>query len=166
VAIRGTTNHYLTYSYDAAGNVLSDGKRTFAYDPLSMMTRAQVGGRDFRYLYSAADERIAAVERVTSNNVVRNRTTWTLRGFDNQLLSDWTDDWTSGSQVTTWREDEIRRGGQLLANLTTTYGTRHYVLDHLGSPRQVANSSGQMIGSQDFTLFGAGGSSNGGALHP
>src|SRR5260370_213599 len=158
VALLGTTNHYVAYTYDAAGNVLSDGKRTFAYDPLSMMTRAQVSGRDFRYLYSADDERIAAVERVTgSGDVVRNRTTWTLRGFDNQLLSDWTDDWTSGSQVTTWREDEIRRRSQLLANLSAASNTRHYILDHLGSPPQVAHSRGQLLASHDFTPFRAGG---------
>src|SRR5260370_1462774 len=158
VTILGTTNHYVAYTYDAAGNVLSDGRRTFAYDPLSMMTRAQLGGRDFHYLYSADDERIAAVERVTgSGDVVRNRTTWTLRGFDNQLLSDWTDDWTSGSQVTTWREDEIRRRSQLLANLSAASNTRHYILDHLGSPPQVAHSRGQLLASHDFTPFRAGG---------
>jgi RHS repeat-associated protein len=160
----GTTNHYAGMTYDAAGNLTGDGASQFTYDPLNSMTAAQVAGRPFRYLYGPDDERIAAVERKTGSDAqLHNRTTFTLRGFDNHLLSTWVDDWTSGSRLMSWSEDEIFRGASLLANESPT-STRHYVLDHLGSPRLVTNASGQTLGTQDFAPWGPGGTSNGGAL--
>jgi hypothetical protein len=81
----GTTNHYATYTYDDAGSVTNDGQRLFSYDIAGMMMSATVQGGDFRYLYTADDERIAVVQRTPGG---RNRTTWELRGFDNQFLDD------------------------------------------------------------------------------
>jgi RHS repeat-associated protein len=160
----GTTNHYAGMTYDAAGNLTGDGASQYSYDALNSMTSAQVAGRPFRYLYGPDDERIAAVERKTGADAqLHNRTTFTLRGFDNHLLSTWVDDWTSGARVMSWSEDEIFRGASLLANESPT-GTRHYILDHLGSPRLVTNAAGQTVGTQDFSPWGAGGTSNGGPL--
>jgi RHS repeat-associated protein len=158
--ILGTTNHYQNVSYDAAGNVTADrgGARTFAYDSLGMMTRAQTAGRDFHFLYTADDERVAVVERVGS----ANRTTWSIRNFGNELLTVWTDDATSGTRSIPWKEDEIRRGSLLLANVVPITGTKHYTLDHLGSPRLVNDSTGAH--TQDFDPFGNGGLLGSGAL--
>jgi RHS repeat-associated protein len=158
--IVGTTNHYQDVSYDAAGNVTADraGARTFAYDSLGMMTRAQATGRDFHFLYTADDERVAVVERVGS----ANRTTWSIRNFGNELLTVWTDDATSGTRSITWKEDEIRRGSLLLANVTPAAAPKHYTLDHLGSPRLVNDSTGAH--AQDFDPFGNGGLLGSGAL--
>jgi hypothetical protein len=122
-------------SYDGAGNVVQEfGPRSYAWDPLGMMTSATVGGRTFRYLYDASNERIAAVERVPVGTELRNRTTFTLRGADNQLLSTWTDDRTSGTRVFARKEDTIWRGSQVLA-LATPFTEMNYALDHLGSTR-------------------------------
>jgi RHS repeat-associated protein len=161
--LNGTTNRYADLTYDSRGNVTNDYLRAFSYDPLNATTSASVDGREFRYIYTADDERIAAVERKVVSGSIRNRTTWTLRGLDSQLLSVWTDDATSGTRIFTWKEDEIWRGAQLLANETAS-GTRHYTLDHLGTPRLVTNSAGTIIGTQSFEPFGSGGSSDGGAL--
>ncbi len=160
--LAGTSNHYVGTAYDAAGSVVSeDPNRTFTYDSLGILTRAVVDGRDFRFLYTPDDERIAAVERVTGSDlVVRNKSTFTLRGFNNQLLSVWTRD-TAG--VLAWREDEIWRSSALLAREAPS-GTRHYSLDHLGTPRAITNPSGGLVGVQSFDVFGAGGTSDGGAL--
>lgn len=148
----GTTNHYAGQTYDAAGNVLSDGTRNFTYDPLNVTMRTQAGGRDFRFFYSADDERIAAVEMLPGGG---RRTTFTIRGFGNELLSEWLDG--------QWKEDEIWRGTQLLATESPTGRTNQH-LDHLGSPRVKTNAFGAYLGSQDFSPFGSGGTSNGGAL--
>jgi len=164
----GTTNRYKTQTHDLMGNIVSDFERSFSYDATGAMTGSQIGpsdsARTFRFLYSADNERVALVERVSvSNGVVRNRTNWTLRGFNDKLLSSWTDDSTSGTRTISWTEDEIWRGGLLLAN-ESSLGTRHYSLDHLGSPRLVTDASGQVVGTQNFEPFGGGGSRDGGYL--
>jgi len=159
----GTTNRFNHLTYDVRGNVLSGGIQAFTYDSMDAMTAATSGSAQFRYIYAVGGERVAAVERVSVSGNTRNRTTWTLRGFDNQLLSVWTDDATSGTRTFTWKEDEIWRGSQLLANETPS-GRRHYILDHLGSPRLVTDNAGQVLGTQSFTPFGEGGTTNGGAL--
>ena len=162
--VAGTTNHYVGSSYDAAGNVTADEARTFTYDAFNMTTRAVVNGRDYRYLYTAGDERIGVVERVTSTDMVtRNRITWTVRGFDEQLLSVWKDQSATGNGTLEWTNDEIWRGA-LLFGENTPNGKRHFSLDHLGSVRVVTDASGDLVGLQSFDPFGAGGSSNGGPL--
>jgi len=136
--------------------VTSEGLRTFTYDALGVTTGVNSIGRSFRFLYTADDERLAAVELLPAGN----RTTWTLRGLDNQLLRTWSDASSTGTSVA-WKEDVIRRGSLLLASETSS-GTRHYILDHLGSPRLVSDATGNH--TQSFSPFGEGGTSDGGAL--
>jgi RHS repeat-associated protein len=117
------------------------------------MTRSVVAdGRTFLYMYTAADERIVAVESLSDGGQL---VTWTPRGFGNELLSVWNGE--------TWKEDEIWRGSSLVGLLTPA-GKRHYSLDHLGSPRVVTNDSGTLIGTQKFSPFGSGGAVDSGAL--
>jgi RHS repeat-associated protein len=164
VEVVGTTNHYAGTTYDQAGNVTADlAQRQYSYDPFNRMKTAGVSGRQFRYLYGPDEERIAIVERVAAGGTTRNRTTWTLRGFGHELLSSWTDDSTSGTRVWNWVEDEIWRGGHLLASVTPVR-TIHYSLDHLGSPRVLTDAAGQLLGYQTFAPFGTGGTSDGGFL--
>jgi RHS repeat-associated protein len=161
--LQQSTNRYTGITYDAAGNVTNDG-RSFSYDPAGMTTKAVINGRDYRYLYSADDERIGVVERVAINDfITRNRATWTIRGFDNQVLSVWKDDSTSGTRVVSWANDEIFRNGNLLGELTTA-GRRHFSVDHLGSPRAITLDNGTLLGQQEFGPFGGGGASDGGPL--
>jgi len=155
-SVDGTTNHFTGTAYDEAGNVTSEGLRTFTYDALGVTTGVNSIARRFRFLYTADDERLAAVELLPAGN----RTTWTLRGLDNQLLRTWSDPSSTGTNVA-WKEDVIRRGALLLASETSS-GTRHYILDHLGSPRLVSDATGSH--AQSFSPFGGGGTSDGGAL--
>jgi RHS repeat-associated protein len=151
--ISGTTNHYVNVTYDAAGNVTNDG-RQFTYDTVGMMATSVIGGRSYRYLYTADDERIGIVE-MTGTPVY----TWTIRGFGNEILRNYRG---TGAGMA-WVEDEIWRGGSLLANERPSL-TRHYALDHLGSPRALTGSTGTFLGTQDFQPYGAGGTTDGGAL--
>jgi RHS repeat-associated protein len=151
--ISGTTNHYVNVTYDAAANVTNDG-RQFTYDTVGMMATSTIGGRSYRYLYTADDERIGIVE-VTGTPVY----TWTIRGFGNEILRNYRG---TGAGMA-WVEDEIWRGGSLLANERPSL-TRHYALDHLGSPRALTGSTGTFLGTQDFQPYGAGGTTDGGAL--
>ncbi len=154
----GTTNHDTAFDYDEAGDVLHDGSgRSFTYDALSMTTGATapltVGGtRNFAYIYTADDERIALVETLPSGATTTN---WTLRGLDNHLLRTWTN--------STWREDDIWRGAALLAYESPT-GVRHYGLDHLGSPAIVTDATANLVGPLTFDAFGNGGATGAGML--
>jgi RHS repeat-associated protein len=121
-----------------------------------------VSGRNFRYLYSVDDERIAAIERVVIGGVTKNKTTYTIRGLNNQLLSVWLTD--PSTNVASWVEDEIYRGSSVLARESAAKGTTHYFLDHLGSPRAITNASGTLLGTQTFDPWGNGGTTDGGAL--
>ncbi|MGN6186680.1 MAG: RHS repeat-associated core domain-containing protein [Thermoanaerobaculia bacterium] len=156
--IRGTTNRYADAVYDSAGNLTSDEFRTFTYDRLDKITRAVVQNRDFRYLYAPGGERVAAIE-FTPSGVVG---TFTLRGFDNQLLSVFR---TDAGGTPRWSEDIIWRGSAMLAQDTAATGPRHYTLDHLGSPRLITTgTTGLTVGTQSFNPFGDGGTREGGAL--
>jgi|GEM_PF-1844619 len=159
----GTTNHDAAFSYDEAGDVLHDDiGRSFTYDALSMTTGATVplpnnGTRNFSYIYTAGDERIALVEKLSTGATTTN---WTLRGLDNHLLRTWTNTSTGGWS---WREDEIWRGASLLA-YESTNGARHYGLDHLGSPAILTDATGRAIGNVSFDAFGNGGATGAGML--
>jgi RHS repeat-associated protein len=154
-----------TALYDSAGNMTQWAvDDTFTYDATSIVTTHNAAGRTVHYLYTADDERIAEVERLTgADQQLHNKTTWTLRATENQLLRVFTDDATSGSRVWSWTEDEIWRGASLLAN-ESAIGTRHYTVDHLGSPRLVTSASGTYLGTQEFSAFGEGGTTDGGAI--
>jgi RHS repeat-associated protein len=162
-----TTNHDASFVYDAAGDVTSDGSdSSFTYDALSMTTGATVplsngGTRTFAYLYTADDERIAFVEPLPSG---ATKTTWTLRGLDNRLLRTWADTTSSnGTHSWSWSEDEIWRGGSLLAYVSAN-GVRHTGLDHLGSPVVITDSLGHLIGNISYDPFGNGGATGAGMI--
>jgi RHS repeat-associated protein len=156
--INSQTNHYNDLTYDTLGDVTTESGRTFTYDSLGVMMGANVGGRSFRYLYTASDERVGLVEIGFAQG---KRITWTLRGLDDQLLSTWNDDTTTGTRVVSWKEDQYWRGNALLASKNSS-GTKHFALDHLGCPRYVTSASGSYIGTQNFQPFGEGGTLDGG----
>ncbi len=151
-----------------------DVGRSFTYDALSMTTGATVtlsdgGTRTFANLYTADDERIALVEKLTGGATT---TSWTLRGLDNHLLRTWTSstpgwtlrqDETSSTSGWSWREDEIWRGASLLA-YESANGVRHHGLDHLGSPAILTDAGGHPIGNITFDAFGNGGATGAGML--
>jgi RHS repeat-associated protein len=100
---------------------------------------------------------------VNVSGILRNRINWTLRSMGNRVLRIFQDDYTSASRVVTVKEETFWRGGSLLASRTSA-GTRHYGLDHLGSPRILTDTTGALAGYQDFAPFGSGGTTTGGAL--
>jgi RHS repeat-associated protein len=151
-------------AYDTAGNLTSHAtKRTtqsYAWDPVGTMRNlSDTTGRNVHYLYTADDERLAVITPAGSGN----QTTWSLRGFGNQLLRRFSDDSSSGTRSWSWSEDEVWRGPSLVANESPS-DTKHYVLDHLGSPRLVTGANAAWLGSNDFSAFGMGGTQGSGAL--
>jgi RHS repeat-associated protein len=141
------TNHLTAATYDDAGNVtVLDGTYNYSYDSLNMVR--STGGHD--YVYTADDERIASV----SGGVW----TWTIRSPGQQVLSEFTSSGTNGASNWKWTRDHIWRGASLLAveekNASDVNVTRHFHLDHLGTPRLITNGTGQQIGLHAYYPFG------------
>ena len=174
------TNRLTTATYDDAGNVTSLTSDTSAqsasWDALSMMQGFRIFSkgphalpghalRDASYVYDPDDERIAVIDAPSGDLVasLRSVTTYTLRGFDPQLLREYTDDLRPldnpeppNSEQWSLKEDEIWRGSQLLALVTGDGYTVHYTLDHLGSPATLTDAGG-LASTVSFDPFGTGG---------
>jgi RHS repeat-associated protein len=135
------TNHLTGATYDASGNVTTWNGNAYTYDPFHLMWDYKTPSDEWIYLYSADDERAWSYK-------TDNTSLWTLRGLDAKVLREYT---TNG----TWSvaEDYIYRNGLLLA-AETPAGTRHFHLDHLGTPRLVSNNLGQQAAYHVYYPFG------------
>jgi RHS repeat-associated protein len=135
------SNHLTGAAYDASGNVTTWNGNTYTYDPFHLMWDYKTPTDEWIYLYTAADERAWSYK-------TDNTSLWTLRGLDAKVLREYT---TNG----TWSvaEDYIYRDGLLLA-AETPAGTRHFHLDHLGTPRLVSNNLGQQAAYHVYYPFG------------
>ena len=135
------TNHLTGATYDASGNVITWNGNAYTYDPFHLMWDYKTPSDEWIYLYTADDERAWSYK-------TDNTSLWTLRGLDAKVLREYT---TNG----TWSvaEDYIYRDGLLLA-AETPAGTRHFHLDHLGTPRLVSNNLGQQAAYHVYYPFG------------
>ncbi len=137
-----TTNRLTGGIYDAAGNLTAWNGATYAYDGFNMMTQMLNGTEDWRYMYTADDERF------WSYRVAGNGSLWHVRDLDGKVLRRY-----ESSISWTTLEDYIYRDGQLFAAVDGT-GTRHFHLDHLGSPRLITNSAGVQLAYHVYYPFG------------
>jgi RHS repeat-associated protein len=144
--------------YDAAGNLIqwqppgSSVMREYTYDSLDMLTRESTTGSngaplDVTYVYTADDERLWSFY---STNVSE----WSLRDFDGKVVRQYLQEWIGADEHWTVAHDYIFRDGVPLADIAPA-GTRHYSVDHLGSPRLITDSSGYRLSSHDYLPFGA-----------
>jgi len=160
------TNRLSAATYDDAGNMTARSSNpddsVYTWDSAGTMRSLTETNRELHFLYTADDERIAVASR--SNVSTGFTTTWTPRGFSNQVLRTLVDDNSSGTHVWSWSGDEIWRGSSLVADVTPA-GTRHFILDHLASPRLVTDmSSSANPLTNDFSPFGSGGTTGSGPL--
>jgi len=114
--------------YDGSGNFVSYLGATYEYDALNMMRKSVAGGVTRSYVYTASDERIGTIEQ-TGSTV---RSDWTIRDSGGQVLRRYSKE-SNGEWK--WQEDYIYRGTQMLAaEIPDSPKTRHFHLDHLGTP--------------------------------
>jgi RHS repeat-associated protein len=134
--------------YDGAGNMVGYGPATYTYDALNMMTKSVVDGVTRHYAYSPSDERIATYELTGAGT----RSDWTIREQAGQVLRRLSKE-TSGEWQ--WQEDYIYRGSQMLAaEVQDTARTRHFHLDHLGTPRLITGNGGAELSRHNYYPFG------------
>ncbi len=129
-------------AYDAAGNLTNNSGAVHEYDPFHLMWHFQSGAEDWRYVYTADDERIWSFK---TGGVSR----WTLRDLGNNVLREYANNGGAWSVT----EDFIHRGGQLLAADTST-GVSHFHLDHLSTPRLVTDQTGKKTAYHVYWPYG------------
>jgi RHS repeat-associated protein len=128
------TNRLTGGGYDTAGNLTAWSGNAYEYDAFNQMTRMVSGAEDWRYMYTAADERF------WSYRVGGNGSLWTLRDLNGKVLRDY-----QAHLGWNFYRDYVHRDGTLLASVaspTAGGGLSHYHLDHLGTPRLITDATG------------------------
>jgi len=154
---RAGTDCNASGTYDSVGNITAYGtSATFVYDDLDMVEESTVNLARKAYLYNANDERIAAIaivggQRSGSEWTIRDNEGRTLRRFQKTATGTWS-----------WTEDYIYRDSALLAaEVPGPERTRHFHLDHLGTPRLITGSGGAEISRHTYYPFGQEATSSG-----
>lgn len=135
VVVTGTGTKTLVY--DLNGNLTSDGERTFEWDALNRLIAVTVGTRRSEFVYNAARQRATIVEK-------ENATVTSIKN----LIS-------VGSEICEERDASNnvtkRYYGQGMQIGSANF---YYTRDHLGSVREVTDSSGAIRARYDYTVWG------------
>ena len=124
------------HRYDAAGNLLAAGSDSFTWDSRNRLTGATAGGTTARYGYDGADRRVSSTVDGTTRSLVWDR----AGGLDTVV----------GDGTTTW----LHADGAVLA-ATAGDATTWPLADALGSVRATTDAAGAVVGTADWTPFGA-----------
>ena len=146
VATNPGTNRLSAAGYDGSGAMTSWGAFSYERDKLEMIRALKGDGLDFRYAYTADDERILEFDVAGFGSV------WRLRDLGGQVIREFhlnnnTGEWS-------WQKDWVRREGQAVAGIDFFEGTRYLHSDHLGSTRAITDSSGINEALFHFYPFG------------
>jgi RHS repeat-associated protein len=128
-------NRIVGKSYDAAGNMTLDGTMSFGYDAENrLITVNGVTG----YRYDGEGKRV--------RKLIGEQTRF-IYGMSGALVAEY--DGTSGG----WKKQYISGGG-MTAQIEPVIGTRYTTADHLGTPRVVTDTAGNVVGRHDYQPFG------------
>ena len=143
-----TTNRYSvtvtgsiskTLVYDANGNLTSDGTRTFEWDPMNRLTAVTTGTHRSEFTYNGLSQRVKIVEKDNGNVTSTKQFVWIPRGPQPSEERD-------GSNNVTKR---FYAEGEQIGG--TSY---YYTKDHLGSIRELTDSSGVVQARYDYDPYG------------
>ena len=123
-----------TYTWDANGNLLSDGGATYTYNHSNQLTGVSQGGINYSYAFDGLGNRL----RQTVGRTVTNYLLDTTSGLS-QVLADGTNTYLYG----------LGRISQ-----SNTDDKDYFLGDALGRLRQLANTSGAITLSRSFEPYG------------
>ncbi|WP_162125793.1 RHS repeat-associated core domain-containing protein [Pseudoxanthomonas wuyuanensis] len=127
-----------TLSYDANGNLISDGTRTFSWNPRNQLVEVKQGSTTVSaFAYDAVGRRISKTEGGTIVTYLydgQNAVQETTGSAVNAILSGLSIDQRYA------RNDAV--------------GRTYYLVDALGSTRALTNSSGTVVQRYDYTPYG------------
>lgn len=140
------SNRLSAGTYDRAGNLAGWSGNTYEHDAFNQMTRMVSGAEDWRYLYTADDERFWSYRASGGGSI------WSLRSLDSQVLREY-------SAHLGWNNyrDFIYRDTTLLASVDSAAAggaVRHLHTDHLGTPRLITNAAGSTTTFHTYYPFG------------
>ena len=127
-----------TFTYDANGNLTSDGARTFEWDARNQLLAVTVGTYRSEYTYDGLQHRVREIEK--ENGVVQSdaRVLWCADEICEERAAD-------GSTVT---QRSFARGKQVGGIL------QFFATDHLGSVTEVSDGSAALLGRYAFDPWG------------
>ena len=135
-----SSNRITGGSYDNAGNLLSDGIHTYAYNGENKIRTID---SQSAYVYNGDGQR---VRKLLGGNFRL------IYGISGELLAEF--DGTNG----TLKKEYVYGADGLLATIEPTAvnsnGTRYATADHLGSPRVITSSSAAVVSRHDYMPFG------------
>ena len=139
-------------TYDADGNVLTDGSTTWTYDLRNRTTSSKVGTTTTSWQRDGDGNLTQQAAGATSTSYL-----WDINHTIPQLAST-----TSGTTTTSYRYDPAARPFSL-TSATTTETIGH---DLLGAPTDLLSSTGATVRSNDYTPFGTPRTAIGGPATP
>jgi len=136
------TNPPVQYGYDANGNTISDGSRTFTYDRHNRLIRISQGTETLaEYAYDFQGRRV--------KKTVGGMTTCYVYDAGNNLIAEIAGDGTP-------LRDYIYLGSEPVA--MKVYGTKagiyYFINDHLGTPQKIVDSIGALVWEAAYLPFG------------
>ncbi len=137
-------------AYDAAGNLTAWNGATYEYDDFDQLKHYVSGSQEWLYIYDADDERVWSFQPGVPGVSLRFDR-WTLRDLGAKVLR--TYEATGYNWTGSVAEDDIYRDGLLLA-AEVPGQTRHFHLDHLGSPRLITDQAGAQVAFHAYFPFG------------
>lgn len=126
------------FSHDTNGNTLSDGVRTCQWDAANRLTKVTKAGTVYEFIYDGLDRRVA--EKV--NGTITRRWIW-----DGTRMAEQRNSAGSTVQRRYYPEGEQRIGG-------ADAGNYFYTFDHLGSIREMTDSTAAVRARYDYDPYG------------
>ncbi len=127
-----------TLTYDANGNLLSDGQRTFEWDALNQLIAVNSGTHRSEFTYDGLQRRVRIIEKESSTIQSDTHLIWCESAICEERAAD-------GVTVT-------RRA---FAQGDDIAGVAHFfATDHLGSVREVTDSSSTLLARYAFDPWG------------
>ncbi|GAB2865971.1 hypothetical protein GCM10027277_38480 [Pseudoduganella ginsengisoli] len=131
-----------TYTYDASGNLVSNGTFSFTYNARGRLSSSKNSSGQTRYLYNGMDERVA---KTTASTASTNGSTYFIHDQDHQLIGEY-DAESINSIETVYLEDMpvVVMRTTLLAGVPVA--SLYYIYtDQIKTPRVIANAKDNSI---------------------
>ena len=127
-----------TFTFEANGNLTSDGTRTFEWDARNQLVAVNVGTHRGEFTYDGLQRRVRLVEKENGVAQSDSKVVW----CDGQVCEERA---TDGTTVT---RRAFRQGEQVASS------TRFFAADHLGSVGEVTDSSSTLLARHAFDPWG------------
>ena len=130
-------------SYDARGNIINDGNRSFSYTSSDLIDTISQGNESSHFKYDVNRNRFERYDVKRENNVNAYYTTYYVDGLYEKVVR------TGGGQAAL-TEEKLYVGNVVITHRSNNSSDIYYLhTDHQGSTTTVTNSAGSVV--QQFT---------------